>query len=954
MTPDRWLKLAEVFETALETPRHERSAYLETVGGDEAFRGEILQLLEDFDRSEGFFESALLPNRDTFQTGELLDGRYRIESQLGRGGMGDVFCAFDQVLNVRVALKALHTQGMNSPDASQRFLTEVQLARTITHPNVCRVFDIGTHKTSPEPIPFLTMELLDGETLAARIGKQGRLSPARARPLVEQIAAGLDAAHAKGVVHRDLKSSNIILCGNRAVITDFGLARLNPPTTSPLDESSTLDRNIVGTAAYMSPEQLSGQTITIASDIYTLGILMFEMVTGQLPFDEHHLLHSAMQRAAGDAPSARQLAPDLDQRWDDAIARCLKRVPEQRWRSAGEAAAHLDGSGMAFRPPRYWSRRQWIQAGATATISGAAVTLPWIVSRLRYQEIDSGARLMMTPTLNATGEPRFDGAHAVIRSDLAQTTRFTLWDERRLNEVLLSMKHAPDDVMQGASWREVGLREGVAAVLFSTFAKVGDGYAITFRMEQLGESPQQPVRTWEKTWSASGENTVFEAAHEGVQWLRETAGESLREISAHNLTPERITSSDWSAVQAYGQGVQLARSKQPEEAELMFRRAIQIDPHFALALMRLGDLLVARREDRDGFEMWRRAIHEGRAQRLSKIESFTLESRYAYEIGDFKNAEAVLTAWKAEYRNDSTPYGFLIPTLSAQGRYGDAVAAAREEADRFGSSLFSNGQQIHALGMMNRFEEIDRMIRVLHDLDTVLATRFAGAVAACRGDFAQAHKLLTDYAAKAKGVETSRASSFLANLLAEQGKYAEASNVLRNAANEDRHTGQRSLAAAKTSARGFLEYLLGNRKEAAAMALDAVALHESPEIVMQAVTLLARLGQKSAAETTLERMPYGEGPAHEALVLRARGEVLAMSNAASAIPLLEQAANQQEQNRPKEFLTRALQRSGQIERALKYQEEIKALPWLSWTFPETEWPGLRHSMGHSSTLTGAH
>src|SRR2546421_7739345 len=210
-----------------------------------------------------------------FAEGELAGGRWRIVRLLGAGGMGEVYEAEDTELHEHVALKALPSRLAGDAEAIARLRREVQLARKVTHKNVCRIFDLGLHERDGHATAFLTMELLSGETLAARLAGAGPLTPDQALPLLAQMAAALDEAHAAGVLHRDLKSANVLLVsGERAMLMDFGIARRRGSETG----------TIYGSPDYMAPEQLAGFEVTAAADIYALGVVAYEMVTGKVPF----------------------------------------------------------------------------------------------------------------------------------------------------------------------------------------------------------------------------------------------------------------------------------------------------------------------------------------------------------------------------------------------------------------------------------------------------------------------------------------------------------------------------------------------------------------------------------------------------------------------------------------------------------------------------------------------
>jgi formylglycine-generating enzyme required for sulfatase activity/dienelactone hydrolase/tRNA A-37 threonylcarbamoyl transferase component Bud32 len=295
------------------------------------------------------------------QPGEVLAGRFVVVRFIARGGMGAVYEADDSMLRIRVALKVIRGRISTDASAMERFRREVLLARRVAHPNVCHVYELYDAKTAGGvPIHFLTMELLDGETLVARIRREGRLTTAEAFPLVQQMCEGLAAAHAEGVVHRDFKSSNVLLVphrdasgeavtqSTRVAITDFGIARaLLPGSAESPDVPLTGGAGILGTPEYMAPEQVTGGTVTPATDIYGLGVVMYEMVTGTLPFAGDTPLVSAAKRINEPPPPPDRTVRGLDPRWNGVILRCLAREPERRFRSARDVAAALVRRGKA-------------------------------------------------------------------------------------------------------------------------------------------------------------------------------------------------------------------------------------------------------------------------------------------------------------------------------------------------------------------------------------------------------------------------------------------------------------------------------------------------------------------------------------------------------------------------------------------------------------------------------
>jgi tRNA A-37 threonylcarbamoyl transferase component Bud32 len=314
----------------------------------------------------------------TLSEGEQVAGRYRIVRFLARGGMGEVYQAFDQMLQEQVALKTLVATAVDDDRAMTRLMVEVRLARRVTHPNVCRILEFGFHAPATWKdgrLPFLTMELLEGESLSQRLARSGPLPPEQALPLVQQMVAGLAAIHGAGIVHRDWKSDNVFLARasgglERVVVMDFGLAL----GAAAGRWSHGTGGGLAGTADYIAPEQLCGGPATPAADIYALGVVLHELVTGKRPFSGASTIETAMNRLRMRPPAPSALVPGLPPAWDRAVLGCLELQPERRFACAEDVLDVLQATGAANR---LRARRPlgtvWTTRRLVALASGLAV-----------------------------------------------------------------------------------------------------------------------------------------------------------------------------------------------------------------------------------------------------------------------------------------------------------------------------------------------------------------------------------------------------------------------------------------------------------------------------------------------------------------------------------------------------------------------------------------------------
>jgi hypothetical protein len=373
MNAERWASVKSLFLEIAALPAAEQQAFLRDL---ERADSEIATLLEELmeepataglDLQHPCWAPSPEPSSPhMLEPGQVLLNRFEIVEFIGSGGLGEVYRAREYEQKAGLALKTARMALAAEQSAMASLRNEVNMARLVTHPHVCRIHDF--HWDPARSLPFVTMELVQGETLAQRLRRDGRLSHEAATPIVDRMLSALEAAHSNGVIHRDLKPANVMLTDlGQVKVMDFGLAR---EVHRGRDLKSTLLTNaLAGTPAYMAPEQLRGETATIASDIHSMGVVLFEVVTGRRPFEGATPLEIASRRLHEDPPPPRKYISRVDRRWNYTIVRCLEREPSRRPTSVAEVRRCL-----VQRPPI--SRRTWIGGlAATISVGGAATFL---------------------------------------------------------------------------------------------------------------------------------------------------------------------------------------------------------------------------------------------------------------------------------------------------------------------------------------------------------------------------------------------------------------------------------------------------------------------------------------------------------------------------------------------------------------------------------------------------
>jgi serine/threonine protein kinase/Tfp pilus assembly protein PilF len=556
---------------------------------------------------------------------------YRIIRQLGAGGMGVVYEAEDTRLGRRVALKFLPDSAGLSSAALERFEREGRTISQLTHPNICTLYDVGVDAAHGGR-QFLVMELLEGEPLNARIHGE----PLPVEEVVDvgcQIADALDFAHAHGIVHRDIKPANILITRRgQAKLLDFGVAKVEadgPPATGDTatkiqDDVLTAPGSAIGSVNYMSPEQARGETIDGRSDLFSLGLVLYEMATGRQAFAGKTtavVFDAILNRQP---PPPRALNPALPDDLDRTISRTLEKDRRLRYQTAADLLAELSrirrdsgsrtaslsnltaartgavpeapviapnagatpasGSPSVAPLPRAASgARLWASVAAGLLIAGGAGWYLWrTTQKPTFAERDS---VVIADFVNTTGDTVFDDAlRQAVSVQLQQTPFVTLMSDQTVQRTLALMQRKPDEPLTGAIAREVCQRAGAKATVEGSIAPLGSSYVLTLGVHNC----QTGASLAEQQLQATSKEDVLKVVDRAVAGIRQHLGESLASIQKYDVPVTDATTASLDALRAYGLATRTRVLKGDDAAVPFYQQAVEDDPNFAMAYAKLS------------------------------------------------------------------------------------------------------------------------------------------------------------------------------------------------------------------------------------------------------------------------------------------------------------------------------------------------------------------------------
>jgi len=825
---------------------------------------------------------AALNSSAILEVGTLLGGRYEIVAMLGLGGMGAVYKAFDRDIEREIALKVIRPDLASNPELLQRFKQELLLARQIAHKNVVRIFDVR----ESGGIKFITMEYIEGRDLRALLAEHGKLPAAEALEIMQQVCAGLAAAHAEGVIHRDLKPGNIMRDPNgRVVVMDFGLART-------LDGGGVTQTGaMLGTMEYMSPEQAKAEPLDERSDLFTVGLIIYELITGKTPYQAESAIASLLKRTQERAAPMWEVDANLSRSLSAVVAKCLEIDPKNRYQTLSELIIALEEL-QGKRPASVFSeqklpvaRGRWIMIGLAAVAVLAIATLATIV--LLRPHGPPAAHKTVTVLLadfeNGTSDSVFDGTLESSFGLALEGAPFVNTYNRGLAHKVLGQVKPGATILDEASSRLVASREGISVIISGGVSKEGDGYKLTCKAvdaltgKTIGSSEV----------GASNKGAVLNSLGTLANKMRDVLGDNTPE-STKLAQAETFTSASLEAAHAYGMAQDLRYAGKNDEAIKAFLNAIQLDPNFGGAYAGVA-AMYANQGDRENANKYYKLGME-HVDRMTDREKFRARGGYYLATMNPQKAVEEFSTLVEQYPADTMGHSSLANAYSQLHDQKRALEEAYKALAIYPKYVpYHNNVALYAV-YAGDYATAEKEARAALELNPAYAKAYfsLGFSEIAAGKFQEAQQTYQKLSA-VSALGASLAADGLADLALYQSRADEALSVLRKGIDDDLAQ-KNEIDAAKKYAMLAEAQLMSAKGSEAVSSLDKAVALKKDAVLFPAARLYAEAGQDGKAASLAAELGKKLEPVPQAYAKVVAGEIaLRHGQSSEAIRRLQEA-----------------------------------------------------------------
>jgi tetratricopeptide (TPR) repeat protein/predicted Ser/Thr protein kinase len=782
--------------------------------------------------------------------------RYKIQKLLGEGGMGAVYKAYDTELDRTVALKLIRPGLAMDANVSQRFKQELLLASKISHKNILRIHDLG----DANGVKFISMAYVEGQDLHQLLTAQGKLPIERALNLTKQLCAALDAAHSEGVVHRDFKPQNILLDKNeQAYITDFGLAK-------SLEADAGLSRSgeFLGTPRYMAPEQVEGRGIDHRVDIYALGLIMYEMLTGDVPFHADSTIQLMYKRVNETPNNPKTLNPDLPDWLARVVMKCLERDPDKRYQNASDVLSDVQNSlapvgsksgstSIAFTVRRVELEMPAAKMGVWIAIAivviAAAITFG--VPSFRHKVLGGESHVAASKPIsvlvadfeNHTGDPVFDGTLEPMMNVALEGAKFiNAYNRGSARKMAESLPHGSSKLDEQSA-RLVALSQGIPAIITGDISRRGDHYeltAIAIDAATGNELAKADVR-------ADNKDDVLSVVPKLAAPIRQALGDNTPESVQLEKEAGAFTSSNLEAVHDYAVGMDEQFAGDFQHAYKSFENAVKLDPNFARAYAGMAGLSWTTGKMSDAEKNMNAAMQH--VDRMTDRERYRMRAAYFMMTNNWQKCVEEFTTLVTNYPADNIAYPNLAGCYMGMRNAPKAVEAARKAVELSPKGVAQRYYLSFYSSYGGDFQTGEQAARA--GLQINPASEMAN-LALAESQIGQGHPDQADatYATlgKISPLGASIADAGRADLAAYEGRYSDAIAILQKGAAADLAAKNPENAAEKLATVARLELLGGRKSEALAAADKAIATNAGGKIRFLVAETLLDAGEGAKAQ----------------------------------------------------------------------------------------------------------